>query len=210
MSAPAHNGGYEGLSLVSVDDGEKTWLTTPSDDSMNVDREPAVSPDGRMVAFARGVLGANVAIHLLPLTSDLRPAGAPRRLASAGRSRSPAWTSDGKRIAYTGLTPGLAFGSGAWIIGLDAGDVPHPLLALGSNAAVPAVARTGRFAYSRQILQSNIWRQEIPARAGAIPQPVRADCVLGGRFQCAILAGREPDRIFVQSIRELGSMDLRQ
>jgi Tol biopolymer transport system component len=173
MSAPAHNGGYEGLSLVSVDDGEKTWLTTPSDDSMNVDREPAVSPDGRMVAFARGVLGANVAIHLLPLTSDLRPAGAPRRLASAGRSRSPAWTSDGKRIAYTGLTPGLAFGSGAWIIGLDAGDVPHPLLALGSNAAVPAVARTGRFAYSRQILQSNIWRQEIPARAGAIPQPVR-------------------------------------
>jgi dipeptidyl aminopeptidase/acylaminoacyl peptidase len=57
--------------------------------------------------------------------------------------------------------------------GMDAGDVPRPLPALGRNAAIPTVARTGRLAYSRQILQSNIWRQEIPASAGAILQPAR-------------------------------------
>jgi hypothetical protein len=67
----------------------------------------------------------------------------------------------------------MTFGSSAWTIGLDAGDVPHPLPALGRNAAVPTVARTGRLAYSQQILQGNLWRQEIPARAGAILQPVR-------------------------------------
>jgi Tol biopolymer transport system component len=107
VSAPAHNGGSEGL---SVDNGEMTWLTEPSGDSMYGDREPAVSPDGRMVAFARGDLGSNEGICLLPLSNDLRPAGVPRRLASAGRSRSPAWTADGKRIVYTGLNPGMTFG----------------------------------------------------------------------------------------------------
>ncbi|MDQ6665424.1 MAG: winged helix-turn-helix domain-containing protein, partial [Acidobacteriota bacterium] len=173
VSAPKHTGGYEGLLLVSVDNGEKAWLTEPSVDSTSGDREPAVSPDGRMVAFARGELGSNAGIHLLPLSRDLRPAGPARPLVSAGRSRSPAWTADGKRIVYTDLSPGMSFGSGAWTIGLDAGDAPHPLPVLGRNAAVPAVARTGRLAYSRQILQSSIWRQEIPARAGAILQPVR-------------------------------------
>jgi Tol biopolymer transport system component/DNA-binding winged helix-turn-helix (wHTH) protein len=173
VSAPAHTGGSEGLLLVSVDNGEKTWLTEPSGDSTYGDREPAVSPDGRMIAFARGELGSNEGIYLLPLSRDLRPAGAPRRLASSGRSRSPAWTADGKQIIYTDLSPGMTFGSGAWAIGLDTGDVPHPLLALGRNAALPAVARTGRLAYSRQILQSNLWRQEISTHAGAIPQPVR-------------------------------------
>jgi Tol biopolymer transport system component/DNA-binding winged helix-turn-helix (wHTH) protein len=173
VSAPKQPGGSEGLLLVSVDNSEKAWLTEPSGDSLYGDREPAVSPDGRMVAFARGELGTNEAIHLLPLTRDLRPAGAPKQLASAGPSRSPAWTADGKRIVYTDLSPGMAFGSGAWTIGTDTGDVPHPLPALGRNAAVPAVARTGRLTYSRQILQSSLWRQEIPARAGAILQPVR-------------------------------------
>jgi Tol biopolymer transport system component/DNA-binding winged helix-turn-helix (wHTH) protein len=173
VSAPAHMGGSEGLLLVSVDNGEKTWLTEPSGDSEIGDREPAVSPDGRMVAFARGELGSGEALHLLALTSNLRPAGAPKQLASAGHSRSPAWTADGRRIVYTDLSPGITFGSGAWTIGLDAGDVPHPLPALGRNVALPAVARTGRLAYSRQILQSNIWRQEIPLRGAAIPQPVR-------------------------------------
>ena len=173
VSAPAHAGGSEGLLLVSVENAEKTWLTEPSGDSAYGDREPAVSPDGRMVAFVRGELGSSEGIYLLPLSSDLRPAGAPRRLASAGHSRSPAWTADGKRIVYTDLSPGMTFGSGAWTIGLDTGDVPHALPELGRNAALPAVARTGRLAYSRQILQSNIWRQEIPALAGAILPPVR-------------------------------------
>jgi Tol biopolymer transport system component/DNA-binding winged helix-turn-helix (wHTH) protein len=173
VSAPAHTGGSEGLLLVSIENGEKIWLTEPSGDSTYGDREPAVSPDGRMVAFARGELGSNEAIHLLPLTRDLRPAGAPKQLAAAGHSRSPAWTADGKRIVYTDLSPGMAFGASAWTIGMDAGDAPHPLPALGRNAAIPTVARTGRLAYSRQILQCNIWRQEIPARAGAVLQPVR-------------------------------------
>jgi Tol biopolymer transport system component len=173
VSAPKHTGGSEGLLLVSVENSEKAWLTEPSSNSTYGDREPAVSPDGRMVAFARGEVGSNEAIHLLPLTSDLRPSGAPKQLASAGHSRSPAWTADGKRIVYTDLRPGITFGSGAWTIGLDTGDAPHPLPALGRNAALPAVARTGRLAYSRQILQSNIWRQEIAARAGAIPPPAR-------------------------------------
>ena len=84
VSAPKHTGGSEGLLLVSVDNGEKTWLTEPSGDSTYGDREPAVSPDGRMVAFARGELGSNEGIHLLPPSRDLRPAGPPKA-AGVGR-----------------------------------------------------------------------------------------------------------------------------
>ncbi|MCU1258621.1 MAG: yycF [Bryobacterales bacterium] len=175
VSAPEQAGGTEGLFLVSVADGEngeKTWLTKPSSDSTFGDREPAVSPDGRMVAFSRGQPGTSEVVHLMPLSSDLRPAGAPRPLASAGHSENPVWTSDGKQIIYSKLNPGITSGS-MWTIGLKTGDVPRPLLALGRNAAVPAMARTGSLAYSQIRFEGNIWRQEIPTRPGAIPPPER-------------------------------------
>ena len=173
VSAPEHAGDSEGLLLVSLDHGEKTWLTKSSADSTYNDREPAVSPDGRTVAFVREGMSGRGAILLLPLSRDMRPAGGPSPLASAGPSANPAWTPDGKQIVYTTPNPAMVFGSGVWTVGLKPGDVPHPLLALGRNAAIPAVARTDRLAYSRVTLESNIWQQEIPSRAGIIPQPVR-------------------------------------
>jgi DNA-binding winged helix-turn-helix (wHTH) protein len=77
VSAPSHVGGGEGLLLVSVDSGDTTWLTKPSDDPLDGDRDPNVSPDGRTVAFSRGQNSANATIYLLPLAGDSQPAGAP-------------------------------------------------------------------------------------------------------------------------------------
>jgi len=77
VSVPERAGSPERLLLVSIDSGEKRWLTSPSDGSPYADREPVVSPDGRTVAFARGELVVKEIIHLLPLSNDLLPAGSP-------------------------------------------------------------------------------------------------------------------------------------
>jgi Tol biopolymer transport system component len=171
VSVPEHAGGPEGLLLVGINDGEKRWLSNPLDPLIG-DREPAVSPDGRMVAFARGRPGADTQVYLLPLSTGLRPAGAPRQLAGAAHARSPAWTADGTRIVFTSITP-IAFGSGVSVVGVNSGAAPRRLLALGRNTAVPAMARTGRLAYSRVVMEGNIWRQEIPAGTGAVLPPLK-------------------------------------
>lgn len=58
--------------------------------------DPALSPDGTQVAFARW--GAPHGIFLL----DLRT-GQERRVISANRPRSPAWSPDGRQIAFAHL-----------------------------------------------------------------------------------------------------------
>jgi Tol biopolymer transport system component len=173
VSVPNRAGGGEGLLSVSVADGEKFWLTEPKAGMYTGDREPAVSPDGTCVAFARGELAASEVLNLLRLTSDLRPAGAPEPLSAAGRARSPAWSPDGSEILYTEVNPGMAAGSGISRIRIEKVTAPVPITALGPTVGVPAVARTGRVAYSRINIQSSIWRQELPTRGAECPVPTR-------------------------------------
>jgi Tol biopolymer transport system component len=60
------------------------------------DIDPAVSPDGRQLAYARRAKGDDSAVYLVPATG-----GAPRPLQSdAGRVEHPAWSPDGRRVAY--------------------------------------------------------------------------------------------------------------
>ena len=78
-----------GLELISTETGETRRLTSPPTIS-RLDTDPAVSPDGRTVAFGRWV-GSMGSIYLLDLTEDLKPKGEPRRLTSLkGESLSAA------------------------------------------------------------------------------------------------------------------------
>ena len=71
----------DGLALLSTESGETRSLTSPPTKS-SADFSPAVSPDGRTVAFSR-LTGYVVSdIYLLDLTEDLKPKGEPRRLTS--------------------------------------------------------------------------------------------------------------------------------
>jgi Tol biopolymer transport system component/DNA-binding winged helix-turn-helix (wHTH) protein len=173
VSVPDRRGGGEGLLLISIVDGAKRWLTDPKPDEITGDREPAMSPGGREIAFARGEVGASETIFLLPLTADLAPAGAARPLPGAGRSRSPAFSPDGTELLYTGVSPGLTT-SGLSKVRI-AGGSPASILFAGVTAATPTVSRTGRVAFSRVRVESSLWRQEIPSKlgAGAAPPPVR-------------------------------------
>jgi Tol biopolymer transport system component/DNA-binding winged helix-turn-helix (wHTH) protein len=164
VSATDRRGHGEGLLSVGVSNGDQVWLTEPKSYALLGDREPAVSPDGHWVAFARGELAASEKIYVLPMTPDSRPAGPPHAIEAAGVARSPAWSPDGKAILYTGVNPSMVAGSGIWRVGIEAGAVASPVPSVGPMAGVPAVSRSGRIAYSRIKMESSIWRQNIPPR----------------------------------------------
>jgi Tol biopolymer transport system component len=89
------------LFSISIDTGEERQLTFPPKES-HVDRDPAVSPRGDAIVFARGGPGLVLAdLYLLPLADGLLAKEEPRRLTFDHRSNSqPAWTPDGRAIVF--------------------------------------------------------------------------------------------------------------
>ena len=85
------------LYLADIASGRKTPLVTEG--SLNA--SPAVSPDGRQVAFARA-LGANIEIFLCG-----RDGANVRRLTnSGGIDTNPAWSPSGQEVAFTSSRAG--------------------------------------------------------------------------------------------------------
>jgi TolB protein len=82
---------YEGKSLTRITDGPRG--------AMNV--EPAISPDGRTVAFSSDRSGKPM-IYTMDINGNN-----PKRLTFAGvYNSSPSWSPDGKRIAFAGYDQG--------------------------------------------------------------------------------------------------------
>ena len=126
------------------------------------DREPAVSPDGRWVAYARENLSISSELYVLPLTEDGHPAGEPV-MAQSG-ARSPAWSPDGRELFFTSAGRLMRMKAGAGWKGTAQ--------ATGLDVSVPAISQTGRLAYSRPVTDNNIWRQEMPIGSKPAPPPV--------------------------------------
>ena len=76
-----------GLAVLSVETGESTGLTSQPP-NLPADFSPAVSPDGRTVAFGRSSGYDTSDLYLLDLAPDLRPSSKPRRLTSM-KGRKP-------------------------------------------------------------------------------------------------------------------------
>ena len=89
----------DGLTLLSTESGETHSLTSPPTKT-SPDYSPAVSPDGRTVAFSRWTSYDWSDIYLLDLTEDLKPKGEPRRLTSfKGLISGSAWIRMGGRLS---------------------------------------------------------------------------------------------------------------
>jgi TolB protein len=93
------------------------------------DWEPAVSPDGRTVAFVSNRAGAP-AIHLLALD---RPEAPPVRVPTRGPAGAPAWSPDGSRLAFVCQRDGQADictvgrdGAGERVVAGEPGDELQP------------------------------------------------------------------------------------
>ena len=152
-----------GVFLLSVDTGERGRLTKPPPNSGG-DGWPAFSPDGRTLAFNRfgGYYVSD--LYLLPLSTDLQPSGEPRRLAfQNGLSFSPTWTRDGRELIFSFYT---STGASLWRVAAAGSQrefsKPQRLAPVGEEGNYPTISRDGRrLAYTRQVFDWNIWRQDI-------------------------------------------------
>jgi Tol biopolymer transport system component/DNA-binding winged helix-turn-helix (wHTH) protein len=148
------------LFLLSIDTGELKRLTFPNQ-KLGEDRMPAVSPDGKTVAFSRGVdCGAND-IYLVPSTG-----GQPRRLTFDSRPiHGLAWNANGQEIIFSSERAGGV--SMLWRIGIDLGK-PELLAGLGENVGFPSISRQqNRLTYTHWVSDANIWRLELDTVHGS-------------------------------------------
>jgi Tol biopolymer transport system component/DNA-binding winged helix-turn-helix (wHTH) protein len=147
-----------GLFLLGIDTGEKRRLTSPLPQERG-DSCPAFSPDGRTLAFSRGV-DVHAGLYLLGISDELKARGEAKRIALGNLSAiAPAWSEDGREIVFWHVGQEM----GLWRIAVSGSagrsSEPQRLVALGENACCPAISRRGhRLAYSNAFAHSSIWR----------------------------------------------------
>ena len=158
------------LFVISVASGEKRRLTTPPARTLG-DGNPAVSPDGRTLAFARIISSGSPQLFVLRLSEDYQSAGEPRRLDIPRPAVvSPTWTANGREIVCeAGQSWGAA--SRLWRIPLSGSERSQPLPSLVEEGNLqPTISRQGdRLVYTHWTGNSDIWRTEIVHNGTAAP-----------------------------------------
>ena len=149
------------LFLVSVSSGTKRRITWSPPDGSG-DHDPAVSPDGRSLAFVRWFSNTTSDIFVVPLKG-----GDARRLTADERAVvGLAWMPDSRELIFSSDRGG---GRSLWRIAANppAGAQPQPLAGAGDNAFNPVIARAGsstRLVYQRTESDANIWRMDAAGR----------------------------------------------
>jgi Tol biopolymer transport system component len=159
------------LVLVSLESGEKVRLTRTPEGSYG-DSGPAISPDGRTLAFTRHSVFGRSDIHLLSLDASFKPIGEPRPLRTGVPNANYAvWTPDGKEIVFCSR---VWFASTLWRMRSDGSGKATPLAFGGIGAYGPDIARVGhRMVYTKDVWDTNIWRVELDPAGHAARTPER-------------------------------------
>jgi Tol biopolymer transport system component/DNA-binding winged helix-turn-helix (wHTH) protein len=139
------------LYLVAVATGEKFRLTAPPGSKWE-DRDPAFSPNGRDLVFARCEMGVRCALYLLRFGANYRPVDGIRRLTQEGGSLGGvAWTADGTEVVY-------GFSNHLEKIRIEAGAQPQRVTLAVNSALDPAVAPRGnRLAFVTGMSDIDMW-----------------------------------------------------
>ena len=151
----------DGLYLFSVSTGEKRlMIQSPMG---YFDENPAFSPSGDAIAFARHVSKNASELHVVALSKDLTPSGSARRLTSEGGSAShPVWTKDGSRIIYR-------LGSELRVVDSRNSDASERIPLEAGNIIDLSLERD--LVYSQALSDTNIYRAEIPSPNGPLAVP---------------------------------------
>ena len=151
------------LVIVDIVTGDVRQLTDP-DLNHHGDFDPAVSPDGRSVAFIRVRTSGAQDIHVAPLDG-----GEARRLTFDSQPLTGLdWSSDGKHIIYSSMRAGVY---ALWQVDLEGG-LPYLILGGGDKIKDPGTARTTDLvAFENWIYETNIWRQDLSAGTDGYPRP---------------------------------------
>jgi serine/threonine protein kinase/Tol biopolymer transport system component len=158
------------LAQVSVADGGKVRLTSPPANSYG-DYGPAVSPDGRRLAFDRA--GAMVQDWIVV---PLRPGADTGKMLHLGLGQSPfsfdaafttgsfssvrsAWTPDSAHLVFAESSSGGT--RLVWVAAAEPGRT-NPILAAGTDVHSPSIARqSGRLAYVHVFRTGSLWRADL-------------------------------------------------
>jgi Tol biopolymer transport system component/DNA-binding winged helix-turn-helix (wHTH) protein len=147
-----------GIQLVAAGGGEIRALTSPVPPAG--DTNPAFSPDGRSLAYARcddaGMM-SGCDIHVLSLDSDGRPQGPSRQLTRAKFwARGTTWTRDGRSVVYG--TWGGAH-SHVWRIRADGTGAVERVELAGLGALGPFIGRSrNRLVFTRFVVDFHMHR----------------------------------------------------
>ena len=164
-----------GLFRVALATGDrKPLIETPAGLRLG-DFSPALSPDGRTLAFARANSRTSSEIYLLPLTKDLDAAGEPVQLTSENRGSSePTWTPDGRKIVFSVGSAWADSVPGLMIIPASVpGGKPRRLLGC-EGGEWPTGSRRGNLVFARSLRDENIWRLPIEEGRPGRPAPLVA------------------------------------
>jgi serine/threonine protein kinase/DNA-binding winged helix-turn-helix (wHTH) protein/sugar lactone lactonase YvrE len=151
------------LLLVTVDTGQQQLLTSPPAGSVG-DQSPALSPDGKILAFIRSSALDTSDLYLMPIDG-----GPPRRLAAD--AESIAWMPDGREIVFSSGVDGRL-----WRIPVSGG-TPRAVTYSAERVYGLAVARRGgRLAFGVGEVKSSLWRFDLTSTIPpSVGQPVRLE-----------------------------------
>jgi Tol biopolymer transport system component len=140
--------GANGIYLVAVEGGEPRPLTRAQPGGR--DYAPALSPDGRRLAYAACTRGPaqRCDVYVVELGPDLVPTGPPRQITRQALFWIPnaTWLPDGRSLVYeTLLGPGLSY---LWRVDIDGSRPPERLEVAGGGARWPAISGN-RLAFTR-------------------------------------------------------------
>jgi Tol biopolymer transport system component len=160
------------LWAVAVTTDDRRQLTWPPAGILG-DTDPAVSPDGRVLAFCRATVWRSRELYLVDLQSDGFSTQTPRRLTNLGFVERPAWTPDGRRILFGAFREG----AGIWQIDRSGGN-PRPVFGLPETASLPALslrpAGHTSLAFTNSMGASSIWRYGVEPESGSAPLELAA------------------------------------
>ncbi len=146
-----------GIFLVARETGERRKLTSPPAVA-HADRFPAISPDGKTVAFVRFISSGVGDLYLAPTAG-----GEARRLTFDNTSTATAvWTPDSREILF--LSNRMRGGGSTYSLWRvpATGGTPVEVEAAGRNLTSLAASRQGqRLAWTQTINDDNIWRMEL-------------------------------------------------
>ncbi|MEN6534432.1 MAG: hypothetical protein ABFD60_10675 [Bryobacteraceae bacterium] len=147
------------LTLLAVDGREARQLTTPPPQELG-DGCPAVSPDGRTLAFLRCSTVNVCDVYVQTLSRDVRPQDDPKRVTfHASRVSKPMWAADGRAILYPYGESGSAT---LWQIPPAGGRAPEMASPAGEVGSLVTISRQGdKMAWVRGYVDQEIYRVDL-------------------------------------------------
>jgi serine/threonine protein kinase len=137
------------------------------------DRNPAISPDGRFLAFSRRFNQQSADMFILEIDERLKPRGEARRITYLNeRIMGVQWTPDSRELIY--LSGPLGHGS-LKRLSLSGG-TPEPVLGAEDDIDSVAIpARAWKLAYGIHRADSNLWRMSSSPSPAATRLPLASN-----------------------------------